>query len=510
MRITPICAALLTACAAAPTVPAPAPEDLAPAAGAGERCARGFAGECRDLGRAHLLGEGVKQDDRLAAAYLMEACEIGDPSGCGALAVLHALGRALPQSDEKAGALSRRACERGSALGCSNFGVLLAEGAVKPPPTDDDEGGGARVLKLFRTACDAGVAEGCVNLGAAFDGGGLTGRDLGQAARAYQRGCEAGSPLGCWRLAALATERPEAAPGANVPALEGRACRAGIGSACAALKQPAPPPSYRTPVSRLVADRTSLVLGFPGAGGFHATDLAEGRGVARTPPVIGRRPSAAVQAAVPEPLRLRLGVAGDPTTAGDDPPVEMLVALRRHLLGQCYEGPRSAPSSAVELYTVFMVDADGRVGDVRAAAEPADAALEQCAGELVGDWDFPQPDGGSGGPYLVRHAFEALPAGPAPEFAGPGTLRPASRDTLCIERRLKVPPEYRGAVGSVTVKLVVDPQGRPGLMHVLTPAPDAIVRAISDAIARCEWSAGADARGAPATLWLTLTVNLSR
>ena len=44
------------------------------------RCERGFAVDCRKLGRAHLHGTGVPRDDRLAAAYLVKACEIGEPA----------------------------------------------------------------------------------------------------------------------------------------------------------------------------------------------------------------------------------------------------------------------------------------------------------------------------------------------------------------------------------------------------------------------------------------------
>src|SRR5512138_3583739 len=96
------------------------------------RCARGFATDCRDLGRARLVGDGVARDDRLAASYLTRACELGDPAGCADLGVLYAIGRALPQSDDRSVALARRACEQGLALACSNLGALLAEGVGDP------------------------------------------------------------------------------------------------------------------------------------------------------------------------------------------------------------------------------------------------------------------------------------------------------------------------------------------------------------------------------------------
>src|SRR6266540_1320430 len=95
--------ALATACASAHDVSRPPPPQDGAALEA--RCARGFAAECRTVGRARLLGDG-----RLGTALLVAACEMGDPGACGDVAVLHATGRSLPQGDEAAAALSRRAC----------------------------------------------------------------------------------------------------------------------------------------------------------------------------------------------------------------------------------------------------------------------------------------------------------------------------------------------------------------------------------------------------------------
>jgi hypothetical protein len=59
------------------------------------------------------------------------------------------------------------------------------------------------------------------------------------------------------------------------------------------------------------------------------------------------------------------------------------------------------------------------------------------------------------------------------------------------------------------VKLAVDRAGAPALVHALTPAPEPILAAVTDAVRRCAWSPGADSDGRPATLWVTLTVNLA-
>jgi TPR repeat protein len=506
--LAPLAALVLgLACATATAVPPVA--SIGPGPDAEARCARGFPSSCRDLGIAHLLGEGASQDDRLAAAYLTKTCEIGDPAGCGALAVLYALGRGVPQSDERATALSRRSCDLGFALGCSNLGALAAEGAAALPlgPDEADEGKGMKIVRMFKTACDAGTPEGCLNLGAALAGGELLSRDLSGGARAYRKACDGGIAIACQRLALIATERPDLAVDASVAALHARACRAAIASSCDAVKAPVPPASPRTPVARLVSERASFALGLPGSGGFHAGELGTGRSSRGAPDDV-LRPPAALRAAVPEELRGRLGVAGAAREGEEDPAVGMLVALRRHQLGQCYESPRAAGHAATALYVTFQTDGDGKTAHVRAVSQPGDALLEACASELVVGWEFPQPTGSAGGPYLARATFDPQPPGPAPAFSSPGGLRPAPKDAGCVERTLRIPPDLRGAVGSVTVKFAVDTGGRPSLLHALTPAPEGIVAAIATAIERCGWSAGADADGRPATLWTTQTVRL--
>jgi hypothetical protein len=187
--------------------------------------------------------------------------------------------------------------------------------------------------------------------------------------------------------------------------------------------------------------------------------------------------------------------------------VDLLVALRRHELGRCEEAPRAGARAATEAFAVFFVDGDGRAAEVRAATAPQDRALEACLRDVVADWEFPASPAGLSGPYLARYAYEAA-RGPAPGFAGPGTLRPALRDPRCVERGLVVPADYRGSTGAAIVKLAVDAQGAPGLVHALAPVPDAILSALGDAVRRCAWSPGAGEDGRPATLWTTLTVRI--
>ncbi len=500
-------AAALLACAGAG-----APERGAPAAprddGLAGRCARGFAGACRDLGRAELVREAEGRDERLAAALLAEACELGDPAACGDLGVLYAIGLGVAQSDAAATALSRRACDRGAALACSNQGALLAEGASPGPGTAAERD--AKAQRLFRAACDAGVPEGCANLGAALEAGRGAPRDLRAAGRAEGRACDAGLALACHRLALVLAERPDAAPGATATALEARACRAAIAPACAAVSERTPSRTARTPAARLVDDRAALALGIPGTGGFSPGELAPRTRAAALPRDEARRPAAALLARVPPALRAPLGLDLAPRAAdAEDPPVERLLALRRHQLGQCHEAPRAPGAPAAEAYAVLFLDRDGRPVDVAAATSPAEPAIDACIADLVRGWEFPASPGDLAGPYLVRASFAAAPAGGPPAYAGPGSLRPALRDPGCVARGLRVPAGYAGAAGSVTVKLAVDAAGTPGLVHALTPAPEPVLAAVEAAVLRCRFRGGADAEGRPATLWTTLSVNLA-
>lgn len=509
MRTAAVLAALLAACASTPSrgPVTPVPDEAVAAA----RCERGLPAECRALGRMRLSADPAARDDRLAASLLTQACEAGDPAACGDLGALYAIGRGVAQSDDRAVALSRRACEQGAAIACSNLGALLAAGVAAAEAQEPADARASRILRQFRTACDAGVPEGCANLGTALDAGRIAVRDVRTAARALRRACDAGFALGCQRLALLVGERPEVAPDLTATALQVRACRAGIAPSCFAVSENTPPETARTPAPRLVDERGAFALGIPGTGGFSAGDLASARptGPRRTLHDL-RQPPAAVQEAVPLLLRQSLGVDLPPRGgAVEDPPVDLLVAFRRHQLGQCYEAART-PGRKAEAFATFFVEGDGRTREVRAATDPPEPALETCVFDLVSEWEFPASPDGILGPYLVRHAYDPAPPGPPARFAGPGSLRPSPKDPACIERRLSLPAAYDDASGSLTVKLAVDAAGTPALVHALTPAPDPIVAAVAEAVRRCAWSPGADSDGRPAALWVTHTVRLDR
>jgi TPR repeat protein len=472
------------------------------------RCEQGFAVDCRKLGRAHLGGAGLPVDDRLAAALLIKGCEMGEPASCSDLGVLTLLGRGVTQDDAAGSALARRACDAGHALACSNVATLVAEGIDRPAPRPGEGREGPRLVRAFQTACEAGALEGCLNLGTARERGVLAPKDVAGAAGAFQRACDGGLPLACHRLALLAAEAPAATPGTDVAALSRRACRAGIALACGPQEEPGPPGPL-TPTPRLVAERASLALGIPGAGGFHPTDLAPRPGGARRSRERSRRLSASQLASLPERLGQRLQAdAPADDEAGPDEPVELLVRQRRFQLATCLERERSHPGTT-RLAATFLVESSGAPGEQRAVTDPLDGELEACAAEVIRGWSFPMPDGGVSGPYLVQFDYEAAPPGATPRYGTLGALRAALKEPGCPERNLRVPDQVRGVASAVTVRLAVDPAGRPSLVHPLTPAPPPLVAAVEAAVRGCAFTPGVGEDGRPLALWLTLTVRLA-
>ena len=77
-----------------------------------------------------------------------------------------------------------------------------------------------------------------------------------------------------------------------------------------------------------------------------------------------------------------------------------------------------------------------------------------------------------------------------------------------LRRSLRIPAEYRGSTGGVSVKVAVDAAGKPGPVYPLAPMPEEILGAIATAVRSCAWTAGGDADGRPIPLWTMVTVRL--
>jgi TonB family protein len=85
-------------------------------------------------------------------------------------------------------------------------------------------------------------------------------------------------------------------------------------------------------------------------------------------------------------------------------------------------------------------------------------------------------------------------------------------DPRCVLDGLRLP---RGVVGlrgeTATVRFAVDPDGSVGSYEYLAgPADPRVAASIWTAVQRCRFTAGADAAGRPARLWLVMPVRFAR
>ncbi|MFO0582638.1 MAG: tetratricopeptide repeat protein [Anaeromyxobacter sp.] len=439
----------------------------AAAPGQASRCERGAADGCREAGR-ELLSSADPRDARLGTAYVALACEMGDPPACAHLGALHALGRGVSFDAVRATALSRRACEAGVAFACANWAALVAEDAGGPARLAGAQA--VDVVRKLRAACEAGAPEGCLDLAVALEAGTAGKPDQDGASVALVRACDAGLAIACHRLALVWSDEDTARP------LRARACRAAIAPACAVAGLPVPPAGPSTPSPRLAEDPGSLALAVPGTGGVHPADLA-GRAV---------------------------GTVVSGSQAEGDAAVALLLPARKLELAPCLDAARAAPARPVRLELAFVVEADGRAGEVRASTDPPEPALEACASEVALDWSFPAGPARAG-PFAVRLDVDPFPGGVAPLYPGATGARPAPREPGCVAAALRAPADT--VARTLTFKLAVDPEGRASLVAPLTAAPEPLLEAASRAIRSCRFTPGS-AAGRPAPVWTTMTLRI--
>ncbi len=254
---------------------------------AAERCDRGDAAGCRDLGDAFWAGDVVTRDRDRGGELYARACREGDAaactrthelrlfegaddgvraaahafdrddvSGCGALALAY-FGRGDIESVTTGLALGEQACVDGATDVCAVLGAALFAGEGVAQDID-------RGVRLLSRACAAGDADACarshelrlgpaptpealahargcdradvdacVELGRAWRDGNAGGRDGDLAAQLLQGGCSAGRAPACAELADLRREGYGGqATSAEVIALYEQACAGGEAQAC--------------------------------------------------------------------------------------------------------------------------------------------------------------------------------------------------------------------------------------------------------------------------------------
>lgn len=92
----------------------------------------------------------------------------------------------------------------------------------------------------------------------------------------------------------------------------------------------------------------------------------------------------------------------------------------------------------------------------------------------------------------------------APTYATAGYRRPELAVRDCLQSSLKISRELQRSVsGPVTVKFAIRKDGSPSNFQVTTQVPDRrIGEAIWSVVTSCQWIAGADAKGRPASIWV--------
>jgi len=136
--------------------------------------------------------------------------------------------------------------------------------------------------------------------------------------------------------------------------------------------------------------------------------------------------------------------------------------------------------------------------------EPEDQGSGSEAGAAGGS-----PGGVVGGvPGSLAPASPAVEEGPA--YPTAGFRKPQMAEAGCVQRSLRVPEEWMGRLGVVTVKFAIGKDGIPSRFQSMTHGfADRVAPAIWRAVQSCRWIAGADAQGWPTAIWVILPVRFT-
>lgn len=139
--------------------------------------------------RAGMTGDALEHAER---------CDRGEAEGCGDLGRLYRWGDGgLERSDGAAVRLYRKACADEDAWSCVNLGYMYEKGLG----VEQDYMEAAR---LYGLGCDGGNMRGCSNLGdVTYRGLGSVRSDRAEGLWLLRKGCEGGNEWGCERLAEI-------------------------------------------------------------------------------------------------------------------------------------------------------------------------------------------------------------------------------------------------------------------------------------------------------------------
>jgi TPR repeat protein len=157
------------------------------------KCDRGDALGCYNLGYRYEKGKGITKSESRAASLYQQSCDMGEKLACNNLAVLFETGRGVVKDASQAARLYTRACDQKDWLACRNLGFLYSNGVGVAADVP-------RAMKLYQQSCDHGEAKGCYNLGVLYETGKGVTADFAKARALYQRACDASDWEGCTNL----------------------------------------------------------------------------------------------------------------------------------------------------------------------------------------------------------------------------------------------------------------------------------------------------------------------
>lgn len=94
----------------------------------GKACDKGNISGCYNLGIMYDIGDGIKQNRKMAVSFYQRACDGKDISGCYNLALMYLNGEGVRQNKEIAKESFGKACDEGHDGGCKGYKILNEEG----------------------------------------------------------------------------------------------------------------------------------------------------------------------------------------------------------------------------------------------------------------------------------------------------------------------------------------------------------------------------------------------
>lgn len=164
---------------------------------------QGLASAQEDLGMAYRDGKGVQQDDVQAVTWFRKAAGQDYPPAKVSLGSMYALGRGVPQDFGQAMAWYRKAAAQGSAGAQYGLGLLYGNGRGVPQDF-------AQAAAWFRKAAEKGYAQAQISLGILYENGQGVSKDYAQATVWYRKAAEQGEAQAQSYLARAQREAEEA------------------------------------------------------------------------------------------------------------------------------------------------------------------------------------------------------------------------------------------------------------------------------------------------------------